>query len=91
MFPAEVSFILSVLGLLYSLERGAIAMLDFLIGLFSIIIIDLVVSGDNAMVIALASRKLPESQRKKASRTWSNQAFNHGQGYGRSSKPTGIG
>jgi YjbE family integral membrane protein len=41
-------------------------MLDFIIGLVSIIIIDLVVSGDNAMVIALASRKLPEEQRKKA-------------------------
>ena len=41
-------------------------MLDFLIGLVSIIIIDLVVSGDNAMVIALASRRLPEEQRRKA-------------------------
>lgn len=41
-------------------------MLEFLIGLASIIIIDLVVSGDNAMVIALASRNLPEHQRKKA-------------------------
>ncbi|MGZ6525397.1 MAG: TerC family protein [Tumebacillaceae bacterium] len=41
-------------------------MLEFLIGLVSIIIIDLVVSGDNAMVIALASRKLPAEQRKKA-------------------------
>ena len=41
-------------------------MLDYLIGLVSIIIIDLVVSGDNAMVIALASRRLPEGQRRKA-------------------------
>ncbi|KEO80993.1 TerC family protein [Tumebacillus flagellatus] len=41
-------------------------MVDFLIGLFSIIIIDLVVSGDNAMVIALASRNLPDDQRKRA-------------------------
>lgn len=41
-------------------------MLDFLIGLVSIIIIDLVVSGDNAMVIALASRRLPADQRRKA-------------------------
>lgn len=40
--------------------------LDFFIGLVSIIIIDLVVSGDNAMVIALASRNLPDEQRKKA-------------------------
>lgn len=39
---------------------------EFLIGLVSIIIIDLVVSGDNAMVIALASRRLPDEQRRKA-------------------------
>lgn len=38
----------------------------FLIALLQIIIIDLVVSGDNAMVIALASRRLPEEQRRKA-------------------------
>jgi YjbE family integral membrane protein len=39
---------------------------DYVFSLFSIIIIDLVVSGDNAMVIALASRRLPEEQKKKA-------------------------
>jgi YjbE family integral membrane protein len=39
---------------------------EYLFALFSIIIIDLVVSGDNAMVIALASRRLPDDQRKKA-------------------------
>jgi len=38
----------------------------FLVALLQIIIIDLVVSGDNAMVIALASRRLPDEQRKKA-------------------------
>jgi YjbE family integral membrane protein len=41
-------------------------MLEYIWALFSIIIIDLVVSGDNAMVIALASRRLPDDQRKKA-------------------------
>jgi YjbE family integral membrane protein len=41
-------------------------LLDYLIGLVSIILIDLVVSGDNAMLIALASRRLPEEQRRKA-------------------------
>jgi YjbE family integral membrane protein len=41
-------------------------MLEWMFGLFSVILIDLVVSGDNAMVIALASRRLPEVQRKKA-------------------------
>ncbi|MFD2172104.1 TerC family protein [Tumebacillus lipolyticus] len=41
-------------------------MFDYIWALFSIIIIDLVVSGDNAMVIALASRRLPEQQRKRA-------------------------
>jgi YjbE family integral membrane protein len=40
--------------------------MEFLIGLFQIMIIDLVLSGDNAIVIALASRKLPADQQKKA-------------------------
>ena len=34
--------------------------------LLEIILINIVLSGDNAVVIALASRKLPEEQRKKA-------------------------
>jgi YjbE family integral membrane protein len=46
--------------------RGEIKVWDYVFALFSIIIIDLVVSGDNAMVIALASRRLPDDQRKKA-------------------------
>jgi YjbE family integral membrane protein len=40
--------------------------MEFLVALFEIIIINLVLSGDNAVVIALASRKLEDSQRKKA-------------------------
>jgi YjbE family integral membrane protein len=39
---------------------------EFLIALLSIIAIDIVLGGDNAIVIALASRNLPESQRNKA-------------------------
>lgn len=41
-------------------------MWEFVVALFSIIVINLVLSGDNAIVIALASRKLPDEQRKKA-------------------------
>lgn len=40
--------------------------LTFLTGLFSIIVIDIVLGGDNAIVIAMASRKLPEKQRNRA-------------------------
>ncbi|MFD1735325.1 TerC family protein [Bacillus salitolerans] len=39
---------------------------EFLTALFIIIGIDIVLGGDNAIVIALASRNLPESQRNKA-------------------------
>lgn len=39
---------------------------EFLSALFSIIIIDLVLAGDNAIVIGLAARKLPKTQQKKA-------------------------
>lgn len=38
---------------------------DFFISLVSIILIDLVLAGDNAVVIAMAVRGLPPSQRKK--------------------------
>lgn len=38
---------------------------DFWLGVFKIIMIDLLLSGDNAVVIALACRNLPEAQRKK--------------------------
>jgi len=39
---------------------------DFWIALGQIIMIDILLGGDNAVVIALASRRLPEAQRKKA-------------------------
>jgi YjbE family integral membrane protein len=39
---------------------------DFLISLLQIIAIDILLGGDNAIVIALASRNLPEKQRNKA-------------------------
>lgn len=39
---------------------------DFWIGFFNIIIADLVLSGDNAVIIGMAARRLPEHQRKKA-------------------------
>ncbi|MGB9092525.1 MAG: TerC family protein [Gallionella sp.] len=38
---------------------------QFWIDVFKIIVIDLLLSGDNAVVIALACRNLPEKQRKK--------------------------
>lgn len=40
--------------------------IEFLSKLLSIILLDIVLSGDNAVVIALATRKLPQQQRKKA-------------------------
>jgi YjbE family integral membrane protein len=39
---------------------------DFWIDLFKIIVINIVLSGDNAVVIALASRSLPPQQQKQA-------------------------
>ncbi len=39
---------------------------EFLISLLQIIAIDILLGGDNAIVIALASRNLPETQRNKA-------------------------
>jgi YjbE family integral membrane protein len=39
---------------------------DFMVMLGSVILINIVLSGDNAVVIALASRNLPEHQQKKA-------------------------
>ena len=40
--------------------------LQFLPALLAIIVIDLVLAGDNAIVIALAARKLPPALQKKA-------------------------
>src|SRR6187455_1751823 len=39
---------------------------EFWIAVGQIIVIDILLGGDNAVVIALASRRLPDSQRKKA-------------------------
>lgn len=39
---------------------------DFWIALLQIIMINIVLSGDNAVVIALASRSLPPAQQRKA-------------------------
>lgn len=39
---------------------------DFISGLLAIILLDLVLAGDNAIVIALAARNLPPSLQKKA-------------------------
>src|SRR3954466_3418167 len=39
---------------------------DFWIGLLKIIWINIILSGDNAVVIALAARSLPPQQQKKA-------------------------
>ena len=39
--------------------------MEWIVPLFSIIMINLLLSGDNALVIALASRSLPKDQRKK--------------------------
>lgn len=40
--------------------------MQFLSSLLSIIMIDIVLGGDNAILIALATRRLPQDQRKKA-------------------------
>jgi YjbE family integral membrane protein len=39
---------------------------DFWIGLLKIVWINIILSGDNAVVIALAARSLPPEQQKKA-------------------------
>jgi predicted tellurium resistance membrane protein TerC len=39
---------------------------EFWLALSQIILINIVLSGDNAVVIALASRSLPPAQQKKA-------------------------
>lgn len=41
-------------------------MLEFIWALLAIVLIDVVLGGENALVIAMASRKLPEELRKKA-------------------------
>ena len=39
---------------------------QFFVALFSIIVLDLVLAGDNAVVIAMASNRLPAHLRKRA-------------------------
>jgi predicted tellurium resistance membrane protein TerC len=39
---------------------------EFWLGLLQITLINIVLSGDNAVVIALAARSLPQEQQKKA-------------------------
>lgn len=41
-------------------------MIEFLTALLAIVVIDVVLGGENALVIAMASRNLPEHLRKKA-------------------------
>lgn len=40
--------------------------MEFVVALFSIMMVNIVLSGDNAVVIAMASRALPPQQQKKA-------------------------
>ena len=49
------------LGFLGHIEFTA----EFLVGLLSIVLIDLILAGDNAVVIAMAVRNLPRRDRKK--------------------------
>jgi YjbE family integral membrane protein len=46
------------------MEFGLIS--PFWVGFFNIILLDIILSGDNAVVIAMAAYHLPENQRKKA-------------------------
>ena len=39
---------------------------DFLLSLFSIVLIDLVLAGDNAIVIGMAARNVPLAHRRRA-------------------------
>ena len=41
---------------------------DFISALFAIIVIDLMLAGDNAIVIALAARNVPKNLQKQAIR-----------------------
>ena len=52
-----------------TLDFGALGLISldwaFVAGLFSIVIIDLILAGDNAVVIAMAVRSLPREQRRR--------------------------
>ncbi len=52
---------------------------EFLVAVGQIVMIDILLGGDNAVVIALACRKLPARQRKL---TWRHTDVNP-QGYGK--------
>ena len=41
-------------------------MIEFLLALLTIIAIDIILGGENALVIALASRNLPQELKRKA-------------------------
>lgn len=45
---------------------GSVTIENFLIGVLSIVLIDIVLAGDNAVVIGMASRNLPPAQRRNA-------------------------
>ena len=47
------------------MELGQIANASFLFGLLNIIFINIILSGDNAVVIAMAVRSIPKEQRQK--------------------------
>src|SRR5690606_19633656 len=49
-----------------SQERNVTMDTTFWVGLFNIVVIDMVLSGDNAVVIGMAARTLPERQRRRA-------------------------
>lgn len=55
---------LSAVPTLVGMENMLVA--GFWIGIFKIVWIDVILSGDNAVVIALAARSLPAAQRRKA-------------------------
>ena len=46
--------------------KGGFCLMEFISALISIVIIDLVLAGDNAVVIAMAANRLPAHQRNKA-------------------------
>ncbi len=51
---------------MHSFDLGTVSLnWDFLSALLSIVVIDLVLAGDNAVVIAMAVRSLPRHQRRK--------------------------
>lgn len=63
-FPCEKAKVFSFIILLFMEVFDVEG--DFLVGLIKIILVNIVLSGDNAVVIALACRNLPKEQQKKA-------------------------